>query len=419
MQAVPRRANVFLFLMLTTPIQAVAIRTEKRICEVAWFDDLCGGDTAFLGTIDPDRRSNYPHCADIMHTADRMGFENILLPTSYLVGQEVIPFAAAMAPQVANISMLAAIRTGEIHPPMLARHIATLDHLLKGRLTINIINSDLPGLKEDHEFRYKRCAEVIEILKQAWTQDRIEFEGEVYGKISMDADPVKPYQQNGGPLLYFGGISPGSKEICAKYCDVFLMWPEPEEAIYATMQDLSHRAAQQGRTIDFGLRIHVIVRDTEEEAKAYTKTLMAKFDAEVGAALKNRAQDSQSAGVLRQDELRKKADPDDFIEPMLWTGIGRARSGCGGALVGTPAQLIEKLNRYMDMGIRAFILSGYPLIEECELFGKHVLPHLPNVKLSVEQGRTPATTPVTPLTTGQLRIGSNSSAGQGSSVVQR
>lgn len=388
--------------MLPEPIQPVPTRTTKRVCEVAWFDDLCGGDTAFLGTIDPIRRSNYVHCADIMRAADRLGFQNILLPTSYVIGQEVLPFAAAMAPQVNNISMLTAIRTGEIHPPTLARHIATLDHLLEGRLTINIINSDLPGLKEDHELRYKRCEEVIEILKQAWTQDRIEFEGEVYGKISMSAAPAKPYQQNGGPLLYFGGISPGSKEVCAKHCDVFLMWPEPEENIYATMQDLSQRAANHGRTIDFGLRVHVIVRETEEEARAYTKTLMSRFDAGVAAQLKHRTQDSQSAGVLRQDELRQTADADDFIEPLLWTGIGRARSGCGGALVGTPAQILAKLNRYMDMGIRAFILSGYPLLEECELFGQHVLPHLPNVKLSVEQGRTPANVPVTPLTTGAL-----------------
>ncbi len=387
--------------MLTEPIQSVPIRTEKRVCEVAWFDDLCGGDTAFLGTIDPSRRSNYAHCADIMKTADRLGFQNILLPTSYVIGQEVLPFAAAMAPQVKNISMLAAIRTGEIHPPMLARHLATLDHMLEGRLTINIINSDLPGLKEDHEMRYKRCEEVIEILKQAWTQDRIEFDGDIY-KLSMPAGPVKPYQQNGGPLLYFGGISPGSKEVCAKYCDVFLMWPEPEDSIYETMQDMSERAARHGRTIDFGLRIHVIMRETEEEARAYTKTLMSKFDAQVAEHLKHRTQDSKSAGVLRQDEFRKQADPDDFIEPMLWTGIGRARSGCGGAIVGTPEQILAKMHRYMDMGIRAFVLSGYPLLDECELFGKHVLPHLPNVKLSVEQGRTPATTPVTPLTTGAL-----------------
>jgi alkanesulfonate monooxygenase len=390
--------------MLDSPIKPVSIRTEERVVEISWFDDLCGGDTAFLGTIDPNRRSNYAHCSDIMKAADSLGFQNILLPTSYVVGQEVLPFAAAMAPQVENISMLAAIRTGEIHPPMLARHLATLDHILKGRLTVNIINSDLPGLKEDHELRYKRCEEVIEILKQAWTQDEIDFQGEVY-KIKMSADPVKPYQQNGGPLLYFGGISPGSKEVCAKYCDVFLMWPEPEENIYATMQDLSQRAANHGRKIDFGMRLHVIVRETEAEAKEYAKELMSKFDAEMGQKLKSRTQDSQSAGVLRQDELRKNADADDFIEPMLWGGIGRARSGCGAALVGSPEQIVEKMNRYMDMGVRSFILSGYPLIEEAEQFAKFVLPHFKNEKLSVIQGRTPATEPATPLTYGELRVG--------------
>lgn len=389
--------------MLNNPIQPVKARTEERVVEVAWFDDLCGGDTAYLGTIDPSRRSSYAHCGDIMRTADAMGFQNILLPTSYVVGQEVLPFAAAMAPQVQNISMLAAIRTGEIHPPMLARHLATLDHILKGRLTVNIINSDLPGLKEDHELRYKRCEEVIEILKQAWTQDTIDFEGEVY-QLKMPADPVKPYQQNGGPMLYFGGISPGSKEVCAKYCDVFLMWPEPEESIYATMQDLSQRAQKHGRTIDFGMRLHVIVRETEAEAKAYAKELMSKFDAEVAEKLKSRTQDSKSAGVLRQDEFRKQADADDFIEPMLWGGIGRARSGCGAAMVGSPAQIIEKINRYMDMGVRAFILSGYPLKEECEMFGKLVMPHLNNQKLAVLQGRIPAQEPATPLTHGELRL---------------
>jgi alkanesulfonate monooxygenase len=389
---------------MNEPIQQVKIRTQERVVELAWFDDLCGGDTQYLGTIDPARRSNFANCSTIIETADQLGYQNILLPTSYVVGQEVLPFAAAMAPKVKNINMLAAIRTGEIHPPMLARHLATLDHILEGRLTVNIINSDLPGLKEDHELRYKRCGEVIEILKQAWTQDRIAFEGEIY-KFNMPADPVKPYQQNGGPLLYFGGISDGSKEVCAKYCDVFLMWPEPEDSIYATMQEMSQRAATYGRTIDFGMRLHVIVRETEAEAKAYTKELMSKFDAETGEKLKHRTQDSKSLGVLRQDEFRKNADDDDFIEPYLWTGIGRARSGCGAAMVGTPEQIITKMNRYMDMGVRAFVLSGYPLLEECQKFGELVLPKLNNVgKLSVLQGRTPKEPPATPLTHGELKI---------------
>lgn len=212
---------------------------------------------------------------------------------------------------------------------MLARAISTLDHILEGRLTINIINSDLPGYKEEGRLRYARCVEVIEILKQSWNSDRIKVDGEIY-KLDLPADPVKPYQQNGGPLLYFGGISDEAREVCAKHCDVFLMWPEKEESIYATMKDLSARAAKYGRAIDFGLRIHVIVRETEEEARAYTKKLMSKFDAAQGLKLKNRTQDAQSVGVLRQNELREQADEDGFVEPLLWTEIGKARSGCGG-----------------------------------------------------------------------------------------
>ena len=391
--------------MLNTPILPVAARTTDRVAEIAWFCDLCGGDTEFLGQLDPDRRSSFEHCLAILQTAERHGFKNILLPTSFVVGQDPIAFAAAASQLTTDISLLMAIRTGEYHPPMLARAISTLDHLLKGRLAINIINSDLPGYKEDGALRYQRCAETIELLRQGWTQDRIRHEGPIYGTLDLPAAPVKPYQQQGGPLLYFGGIADGAREVCAQHCDVFLMWPEPEENLYATMPDVSARAARNGRTIDFGLRIHVIVRETEAEARAYTKHLMSRFDAQQAEALKQRTQDGKSLGVLRQDELRQRADDDGFVEPILWTGIGRARSGAGGALVGTPEQILAQLNRYMDMGIRAFIFSGYPLIEECDYFGRLVLPHLPNVRLGDVQGRRPAQTPVTPLTTAPLQYG--------------
>jgi len=382
---------------------SVPIRTTTRSCEVAWFDDLCGGDTEFLGELDENRRSNAAHCSSIAQLADQLGFKNLLLPTSYMVGQEGIPFAASLAGTIHQMNLLLAIRTGEIHPPMLARHIATLDHLLEGRLTINIINSDLPGLHEDPALRYQRCAEVIEILQQAWTKDAIHHRGKVYTDLQLSTDPVKPYQQNGGPLLYFGGTSPGSRELCAKYCDVFLMWPETEESIYATMQDMSKRAAAENRLIDFGLRIHIIVRETEQEAREYARHIMSRFDSNT-LNLKNRAQDAQSAGVRRQDALRNEmGDEDDFVEPNLWMGIGRARSGCGGALVGTPDQIIAKLNRYMDMGIRSFILSGYPLMEEAQLVAKYILPKLELIQLNVLQKRKLADKPVTPLTTASLK----------------
>ncbi len=388
--------------MLTT-IDTVNIRTAARVAEISWFSDLCGGDTGYLGILDNERRANFRHSGDIVLHAERLGFSNVLLPSAYTVGQDVLGFAAGIGPQTSRINLLTAIRTGEMHPPMLARAIATLDHILKGRLTINIINSDLPGLREDPGLRYRRCAETIEILRQAWTQERITFKGEVY-QFDMPADPARPYQQNGGPLLYFGGTSEGARDVCARYCDMFLMWPETEESMYETMKDLSARAAGYGRTLDFGLRIHVVPRETEGEAKAYVKKLMSKFDEQRGLEIRGRSEDSRSLGVARQDRLREElADKEGYIEPLLWTGIGKVFSGCGGALVGDPDQILAKLGRYMDMGIRAFIFSGFPLIEEASEFAVHLLHRLPNVSMSVLQGRTPAEEPATPLTTAPLK----------------
>lgn len=384
-------------------MESIKIRTEKRTAEIAWFGDLCGGDTQYLGVLDNERRSNFAHCKDIVLNADEKGFNNILLPSSYIVGQDPFTFAGAIAPFTKNISLLVAHRFGELHPPMLARTVSTLDHILQGRFTLNVISSDLPGYKEDGVLRYQRTREIIEILKQAWTQERIQFKGDLY-EFDMPTDPVKPYQQNGGPLLYFGGFSPPARDVCAQYCDVFLMWPDTEEGLKKTMEDMSARAATYGRKIDFGLRVHVVVRENENEAHDYTNLLMSKLDEQEGEKIKNRSQDSKNMGVLHQNTLRNSADMEGYAEPLLWTGIGRARSGCGAALVGTPDQIIEKLNRYMDMGIRSFILSGYPLIEECDLFAKYVLPELPNEKLAKLQGRLPDTEPITPLTTEPLKV---------------
>jgi alkanesulfonate monooxygenase len=203
-------------------------------------------------------------------------------------------------------------------------------------------------------------------------------------------------------LLYFGGISEPARNLCAKHCDVFLMWPEREEDLYTTMQDLSRRAAEYGRKIDFGLRIHLIVRKTEQEARDAATRLMSRFDPAKGAEIRARSQDNKSAGVARQDALRV-ASKDDYIEPHIWSGIGRGRSGCGSAIVGTPEQVLNKLQRYIAMGIRAFVFSGYPHKDEAEIFARDVLPHLKTVKLSVAQGRVPVTTPETPLTTAPRR----------------
>lgn len=381
----------------------INVRSEQLTgAEISWFAPICNGDTDFLGEM-PDRyKSSWQNTSKILLTADKLGYRNILCPSSYQVGQDTLTFASAVAPLTKNINLLAAVRCGEVHPPMLARALATLDHILEGRLTVNIISSDLPGLKESSETRYKRSREVIEILKQAWTQDEIDFSGEFY-KIKLATDPVKPYQQNGGPLLYFGGYSPAGVDLCAEHCDVYLMWPETEEKIRSLMQTMSDKAAAYGRKVDFGLRIHVIVRETEAEARAYARKLMSELEPEKGKEIRERAQDAKSYGVSRQADMRTLADAEGYAEPHLWTGIGRARSGCGAALVGNPRQILAKLKRYHDMGIRSFIFSGYPHLEECENFAKLVLPHLETVSLPEVSGRRPKETPATPLGAGRRR----------------
>lgn len=374
------------------------IRTPDRKCEVAWFSALCSDDYEFLGIPDGSIRSSFEHCGDIVKKADALGYQNVLLPSGWIAGQDAMSFAAAMAPLTTQINQLVALRMGEVWPPMLARALATVDHIAKGRLCINIISSDMPGIKESNEVRYARASEIIQILQGLWrTEGPFEWKGDFYNISLPSTEPAKPYQQNGGPLLYFGGISPAAQELCAKHCDVFLMWPETEDRIAETMRVMSEKAASYGRKIDFGFRAHIIVRETEAEARAAADRLISKLTPEKGAEIKARSQDSQSAGVKRQDELRAHST-DLYIEPHLWSGIGLARSGCASAIVGNPEQVLAKLNRYMDMGMRAFILSGYPHLEECDLFAKHVLPHLPSCRLNEVQGRR-VPDPVTPLTT--------------------
>ena len=367
--------------------------------EVSWFAPLCDGDDDFLGNRNPEFKSSWENTSKIIKKADEFGFRNVLCPSSYQVGQDTLSYVAGMAPLTEQINFLAAVRCGELHPPMLARTIATLDHMLKGRLTVNIISSDLPGTKLSSPERYARSREVIEILKQSWTQDRIEFNGKYY-QLDLQTDPVKPYQQNGGPLLYFGGYSPDGVDLCAEHCDVYLMWPETEKKLQELMNNMTNKALEYDRTVQFGLRVHVIVRETEQEARDYAKNLLSKLDLDLGKDIRNRAQDAASLGVARQAMLREEADNQHYVEPHLWTGIGLARSGCGAAIVGDPDQVLAKLERYMEMGIRSFILSGYPHQQECELFAKHVLPRLKTVSFPEVLGRRPNKTPNSPLGNG-------------------
>ena len=376
---------------------------DLESAEISFFSALCSDDYAYLGVADGKLRSSWAHCSEIVKRSESNGFRNILCPSSYQVGQDTLSFVAGCAPITEKINLLAAVRCGEMQPIMLARTIATLDHMLAGRLTINIISSDFPGQVEDSAYRYQRSREVVEILRQAWTRDEINYQGEIYQFAGLTTDPARPYQQNGGPLLYFGGYSPAALDLCAQHCDVYLMWPESKEDLAGRMQAVHAKAEGYNRKLDYGLRVHVVVRDTEAEAREYAAELVSKLDDDKGEEIRERALDSTSLGVAHQARNRDLADMEGFIEPHLWTGVGRARSGCGAALVGSADQILSEIEAYQKMGIRAFIFSGYPHLDECDYIGKLVMPHVKTCSLPHEYGRVPATPPATPLGVGERR----------------
>ncbi len=348
-------------------------------CEISWFSALCDDDYEFLGVPDPMLASSWEHCRDIVLQAESGGFDNILLPSGYALGIDTTAFAAAIAPMLKRMALLMAVRIGETWPPQLARQIATIDRMLGGRLKVNIISSDMPGETMASEPRYARTVEAMHILKTLLNGEPLDHQGEFW---QLKLDPPRIGTLSGkAPQLYFGGLSPAARDAAAKGCDVFLMWPDKREAVADIIADMRARASAEGRTLRFGYRAHIVVRDTEAEARTAADRLLSKLDAAQGAAIRAKSLDSQSAGVAAQAALRDNAGDDGYAEANLWTGIGRARSGCGAAIVGDPDQVLAKLNDYRSMGIEAFILSGYPHAAEADLFARHVLPKIDHALL--------------------------------------
>ncbi len=352
-------------------------------CEVSWFSALCDDDYEFLGVPEPALRSSWEHCRNLVLTADRHGYDNILLPSGYGLGIDSVAFAGGVAPMLRQIQLLVAVRCGELWPPQLARQLATLDQMLAGRLTVNIISSDMPGQAMASEPRYGRSLEVMQVLRTLLDGKPVDFHGEHF---DLSLDPPAARTVSGRcPPFYFGGISEPAREVAAAGADVFLMWPDTLPQVESILEDMRARAAKHGRTLRFGYRAHVIVRETETEARLAAARLVSKLDDVTGESIRKQSLDSQSVGVSRQAQLRESAEGDGFVEENLWTGVGRARSGCGAAIVGDPDQVLAKLEAYQALGIEAFILSGYPHAAECDLFARHVLPRLDHGALFAEE----------------------------------
>ena len=343
--------------------------------EVSWFGALCDDDYEQLGVVRHDLLSSWEHCADIVGRVDELGFDNVLLPSGYQLGIDTVAFASAIAPRIRNSRLLVAVRVGEMWLPQLARQLTTLDTILDGRLTVNIISSEMPGETLDGPARYRRTTETMGALRTLMNGEHLSINGEF---LDFDIDPPRISVGRTSPPFYFGGLSTEARDAAALGADVYLMWPDTTDEIRRTIDDVSARAADARRAVKFGYRVHIVVRKTTQEAHAAAAHLIAAVDEEEGRRIRLRSLDSQSAGVRRQAELRGSSSDEGFAEPVLWTGIGKARSGCGAALVGSPAEVTEKILQYRELGLSAFIFSGYPHIDEAERFAELVLPNLPH-----------------------------------------
>ncbi len=350
--------------------------------EMSWFSALCDDDYEFLGAPDPLLLSSWEHCRDIVLGAEKHAFDNVLLPSGYALGIDNTAFAAALAPMLNRIRLLLAVRCGEMVVPQVARQMATLDQMLAGRLTINIISSDIPGETLASEPRYRRSTEIMFALRELLDRKPLALDGEF---LNLEIDPPRISTVSGrSPLFYFGGLSDAARNCAAAGADVFLMWPDTTAGVAEVKADMDARAAAKGRSLRYGWRSHVIVRETEDEARAAASRLLSRLDDGLGDEIRRRSLDSTSAGVARQTELRESADNDGYIERHLWTGVGRARSGAGAAIVGDPDQVLAKIEELTAAGVESFILSGYPHAAECDLFARHVLPHIEHGPLDFE-----------------------------------
>lgn len=269
--------------------------------------------------------------------------------------------------------LLPAVRVGEFDPPMFARAAKNLQQMMNGRLTVNIISSELAGEELGTRERYERTAETMALLRSFWQDESVTFEGRHwrYSDLSTAATRTRT-----PPPMYFGGTSEPARATAAAHANCYLMWIEGVESIRSLTAEMRERATAAGRTLRFGLRTHVLVRDSEDEARHAAAELVRALDPEVGRRLKEAAHDHRSEGVRRQDALRAASGDDGFVEEALWTGIGVARSGVGAAITGSTDQVVAKLRAYAELGIDLFILSGYPLDDEAERVGTTVLPRL-------------------------------------------
>jgi alkanesulfonate monooxygenase len=337
------------------------------------------GDGRYLGTTRGARPVDLRYLTQIARAADDLGFHGVLIPTGRSCEDPWV-VAAAMVPLTERLRFLVAVRPGIVSPTVAARMTATLDRLSGGRVDINVVaggdrdESRGDGLFLEHDARYAVASEFLTIYRRSLAGESVDFRGEhlrVEG-----ARVLYPPVQRPHPPLYIGGSSDAAHALTAEHIDVYLTWGEPPAAVAAKIEDVRRRAAALGRTVRFGIRLHVIVRETDDEAWAAADSLISHLDDEAIQRAQEAFTRIESEGQRRMSALHGGRRDRLEVSPNLWAGVGLVRGGAGTALVGSPETVATRMREYQSLGIDTFVFSGYPHLEEAYRVAELLFPEL-------------------------------------------
>ncbi|UVC15514.1 FMNH2-dependent alkanesulfonate monooxygenase [Mesorhizobium onobrychidis] len=356
----------------------MSIATNDRI-KVLWFLPT-HGDSRYLGTSEGGRAVDLPYLTQVAKAADAIGYYGALLPTGRSCEDSWV-VASAVAPLTQRLRFLVAVRPGLQSPTLAARMTSTLDRISSGRLLINVVTGGDPvenqgdGIFLSHDERYEVTREFLDIYKAVLRGETVAFAGKHF-RIE-DGRLLFPPVQTPHPPLYFGGSSEAANAVAAEQIDKYLTWGEPPADVAAKVDHVRGLAEKAGRAVSFGIRLHVIVRETNDEAWADADRLISRLDDRTIAEAQKVFARMDSVGQSRMSRLHGGRRDKLEISPNLWAGVGLVRGGAGTALVGDAATVAERIDEYRRIGIDTFILSGYPHLEEAYRFGELVLPLLP------------------------------------------
>ena len=345
---------------------------------VFWFIPT-HGDGRYLGTSQGARAVDAEYMQQIAAAADRLGYEGVLIPTGTSCEDPWV-IASSLVPVTKRLKFLVAVRPGLMSPTLAARMSATLDRISGGRLLINVVAGGDPvelagdGLFLDHTERYHLTSEFLSVWRRELSGERVDYQGD---HIRIEGGHVLyPPIQQPYPPLWFGGSSPVAQQVAAEHVDVYLTWGEPPAAVGEKITAMRELAAKEGRQLRFGIRLHVIVRETEEEAWRAADKLIEHVDEETIAEAQRIFSRFDSVGQQRMAQLHQGRRDQLEISPNLWSGIGLVRGGAGTALVGSPEIVAERMREYEALGIETFIFSGYPHLEEAYRVAELLFPLL-------------------------------------------